>query len=283
MGCQPEKPVIAELLTISPVHHSPGDLAIQLGTIAGLARCGVACVPVLRPSGQHPLIVGGGHVIGPGRSLMAFRVPGPHLLNAVTAHAGEYPHLAEYRYLSVRDAASAALIPGAKLVPCPATLLRPLNDEWFDGWPCYGNIPRARGRTVVHNHPLLTPAADHDSLIVDPQPWAAFHWGGKGILCPPTPSPHALMWMIAGAKCVVTCSLHLGILALCAGVPVVAIDAGGVQGQKVRGYWERAGAGEIVVDRPESPKQIDWEALLARERDACHAHFEEMSRILCES
>jgi hypothetical protein len=154
----------------------------------------------------------------------------------------------------VRDEFSADVIglPGVQIVPCPATLLRPLARDFVSSMAGFEFLKRFEPREYIVIHATgelerLAGGLRRPIVAVDPQPWARRAWKVPCPSAPPTHSPEVLLTIVAGAEAVVTRSLHLAIFALTAGVPFCIVDGrGDPQTLKLRRYFARAGLSAAV-------------------------------------
>jgi hypothetical protein len=145
---------------------------------------------------------------------------------------------------------------------------------------------------VVHRHPAVAKVArqvhgrDTPTVAVDPQAWRQHPWRGPALQLPWTHSPAVMLAVVAGARAVVTYSLHLAIFALSQSVPFAVVDLGPDDGQsnKIRRYLARAGIedamnprGDDPVRRAESLRDRIVE-VSAAERSAAAAHLDDVVR-----
>jgi hypothetical protein len=275
-----------DVLTTAPWMFSVGDIATLQETQRQLAHRNIASVAVDEPRPGRTTVVGGGHILGHMPHLSHFCVPGQHLLSAVGAHsteAADWSFLREYRYRSVRDATSAEIIGGnCSLVPCPAVLIEPTTRQ------IRAAGHRSGGHVVLHNDPIVARAIESrivTATILDPQPGRKCVWRLGGDVLPTMHDPGLMVAAIVGAHAVVTRSLHLSIFALAAGVPFCCIDTGDEpQSNKMRDYWMRAGAPEVMYDGDDPIRHAvsftDWKSLRDRERAAARSHMDAMSEVI---
>lgn len=276
-----------DLLTVGSWLFSVGDIATAKATQNELAKRDIPVVTVDRSENGRTTVIGGGHVLGHMPHLSHFIVSGRHILNAVGAHrSGDYSYLKEYRYLSVRDHESAAIIDQpCAVVPCPAILLEPSDIVIRE-------VARRRGgHVVVHRDLAVARAIEKqslDMLVVDPQPLRKCPWTLGGREMETTHCPELMIAAIIGAHAVITRSLHLSIFALCAGVPFACIDLGDEpQSNKLRHYWHRAGMADVMYDgndpvRHAVSRRHDWIACRDRQRQAVREHFDAIARSLSQ-
>ena len=110
-------------------------------------------------------------------------------------------------------------------------------------------IPRSRrSRARVHGR-------DTPTVAVDPQAWRQYPWRGPALQLPWTHSPAVMLAVVAGARAVVTYSLHLAIFALSQSVPFAVVDLGADDGQsnKIRRYLARAGLEDAMNPQGDDP------------------------------
>jgi Polysaccharide pyruvyl transferase len=296
------------VLTAAPWHNSIGDIATEEATLFHLAHAGVAAAPVsVGGTDVECLVIGGGDIIEhdhghghgePWSDLLAhFRQPGRHVLNAVGVEPDiidlvDWSFASDYRLVTVRDLVAADRLaehlPSVRARPCPATLLEPLPLDFVTGMPGYEPL-RELGRdyVVVHRHPAVAKVArrvhgrDTPTVAVDPQAWRQYPWRGPALQLP---------WLavVAGARAVVTYSLHLAIFALSQSVPFAVVDLGADDGQsnKVRRYLARAGLEDAMNPLGDDPLRRA-ESLRARvaevssaERAEATAHLDDVVRVV---
>ncbi|WP_437226565.1 polysaccharide pyruvyl transferase family protein [Planctomicrobium sp. SH661] len=234
-----------------------GDVASALATANGLAERGVPVCRVPDYRGRQT-IIGGGDLLGAGPNADLFCPRGPHSLNAVSVRAdpGDLSYLQDYRYLSFRDHTSVekAGLTNVHVVPCPTVLLSPLPWNVACAVPRWGHLQhhRPKNYVVIHARAELSGLANGcpDAVIaVEPAPYCWHPWEAKGWRLPMTHSPELILTVIAGAKAVITLSLHLSILACAVGTPFcVPLRGNPQQSAKVAAYWQRAGLPEVVYD-----------------------------------
>ncbi len=274
-----------ELLTAGMWHDSIGDLAVMQAMLVELGRRGLPCVPAFKSSGTMPCIIGGGALLSRHRrtrwahALEPCRVPGPHVLNAVSVDgSGDFHWLREYRYVSVRDPASARhLAPHvqATVVPCPAVLLQPPEiDRTF---PTFEFIPAAP-YAVVDCDLAAVPLPGLRKVVVDTRPWAKRS----------TPAsfthrnPDVLLVVLKQAQLAICNTLHLSILALATGTPF-AIDQ---RSRKCRDYWSRRCPALLAPSEALAATALalrdEQQALRLREQAAAHRHLDRIVEILRE-
>ncbi len=270
------------VLTAAPWHNSIGDIATEEATLLHLAHAGVAAAPVsVGGTDAECLVIGGGDIIdhghghGPGEPwsdlLAHFRQPGRHVLNAVGVEPDiidlvDWSFASEYRLVTVRDLVAAdrlaERLPKVRARPCPATLLEPLPGDFVTSMPGWEPL-RALGSdyVVVHRHPAVAKVArrvhgrDTPTVAVDPQAWRQYPWRGPALQLPWTHSPAVMLAVVAGARAVVTYSLHLAIFALSQSVPFAVVDLGADDGQsnKIRRYLARAGLEDAMNPQGDDP------------------------------
>jgi hypothetical protein len=301
------------VLTAAPWHNSIGDIATEQATLAHLARAGVPAAPVsVGGIDVDCLVIGGGDIIEhdhdhgePWSTLLGhFKQPGRHVLNAVGVEPAivdlvDWSFAADYRLVTVRDLVVADRLaehlPGVRACPCPATLLEPLPRDFVTSMPGFEPL-RALGSdyVVVHRHPTLAKVArrvhgrDTPTVVVDPQAWRQYPWRGPALQLPWTHSPAVMLAVVAGARAVVTYSLHLAIFALSQSVPFAVVDLGTDDGQsnKIRRYLARAGLEDAMSEVGDDPLR-HAESLRARiaevsaaERAAARHHLDEVVRVV---
>ena len=255
------------VLTAAPWHLSIGDIATADVTLDRLATSGIPARHVSAPEDECDfLIIGGGEVLQPvseGRSRLweQFQVPGAHILNACGIADGlhDFGFLADYRLVAVRDRDAAARVrpnrPDVSCVPCPATLVQPLDWDFVRTLPDYAHLNSLQPHeyVVVHRHPALAPLSrtiDMPVLAIDAQAFKRYRWTGRGLSLPTTHSSRVVQTFVSNAAVVVTNSLHLAIFAIGAAVPFVAVDLGDHQSNKIRRYLERAQLDESMTFLP---------------------------------
>jgi hypothetical protein len=294
------------VLTAAPWHDSLGDIAASDATGAGLARRRVPAYPVaVGAPGPDHLVIGGGDLLyggtqEPWASLLArFRVPGPHVLNAVgvdpaTVHAIDWTFTRDYLLVSVRDDEIAhevsRHVDGIRSVPCPATLIDPLPWDLAVSLPGYPGLSDLApgGYVVVHRHPAverLASSIEGPVVVVDMQAWASHPWRVGGLQVR-THSPGLVATIISNARAVVAHSLHIAILAIGRATPFSVVDTGDRQSDKVRRYLRRAGFEEAMLPAGANPvaHALGLRPTLGRvsaeERLAAATHLDEVARVL---
>ncbi|MFV0445680.1 MAG: polysaccharide pyruvyl transferase family protein [Planctomycetaceae bacterium] len=249
-----------DLLCADAWASNAGDVATALCTANGLAARGIPVCRVPRERGNLT-IVGGGDLLTPGSltSPLYRDLKSPCIYNAVggdpaaVAAVGGRASLATAIGLSVRDSQLAAALggEGARVAPCPATLIDPLQWDIACSVPRWGALNQYTTKKfiVVHARPecfgVANGAAEH-VVAMESAPYTWTRWEAQGWLLPWTHAPELLASVIAKASAVVTLSLHMSIFALAVGTPFCVLDAGTPQTEKCRRYWERAGFGEVM-------------------------------------
>ncbi len=245
-----------ELLTAGRWHDSIGDLAIQLVMSDELAKRGVPSIARSSATGARRCIVGGGWLIhGNGQTykiLKPFHVPGPHILNAVTASVGNgnFSWLRDYKLVTVRDEPSRHTLLSARpdtiCVPCATVLAEPPDLDYLRGLPGYGWLASLlqshRGEYVVCDIELFERLKFSERVVcVDTRQFAR----RPGPVEFQQRNPDALLAAISAANCVIASSLHLSILSMAMGVPFAWPLMGSTDGKGVA-YWARAGFPEAM-------------------------------------
>jgi hypothetical protein len=299
------------VLTAAPWHNSIGDIATEEATLAHLARAGLAAAPVsVGGTDVECLVIGGGDIIEhdqghgePWSDLLAhFRQPGRHVLNAVGVEPAivdlvDWSFASDYRLVTVRDLVVAdrlaAHVDGVRARPCPATMLEPLPLDFVTSMPGYEPLGAlGADYVVVHRHPAVAKVArrvhgrDTPTVAVDPQAWRQYRWRGPALQLPWTHSPAVMLAVVAGARAVVTYSLHLAIFALSRSVPFAVVDLGPDDGQsnKIRRYLARAGLEDAMNPRGDDPLRRAESLrdriaeVSAAERSAATAHLDDVVR-----
>lgn len=260
-----------ELITLGLWHFSVGDFARYEATSIKLAEAGICVMPVSVPTGHYPVIVDLGNLSWswmPGFlkpiitnnerrqpiGLNAIALPDESAENAMVKHCS---------YLSFRDQWSASVAQAytdaqINLTPCPSMFITPFCDDLLRGLPQFKNMKSSyieyapKTYVVIDAHNDLKRLSKKVKKVVpiDSRPWERRDWKGSGRVYPLTHSAQIMMSIISNAEVVVTCSLHIGILALAAGTPFVVYDVNNNPQQypivKSVRYWERAGFPEVI-------------------------------------
>ena len=223
---------------------------------------------------------------------------GQHILNGVGADLREPVDLfvplldrfSQYRLRSARDYETQELLERyagpTSVVPCVATLLRPLDPNLVDCLPGHEELGAFRDRSyaVVHHDGLLSSFADQlrlDTVRLEMQQWRRQPYPKRGNYLL-THSPSLAATVVRYSRFVVTRSLHLAIFAIAMGVPFVVLDAGDAQGAKVRRYMQRANCEDLVVRNLRETAgairraESKIESLHRSEYDAATAHVRRM-------
>lgn len=288
-----------ELITAAAHHASAGDAAIAEVTVAQLALRGVPVIPREQGTGTRTAIIGGGHVLGnSAHGGDQYHSRGPHLLNAagiLNPHC-DFRYLREYRYVAVRDRYSAEVLADqgvvADVVPCPATLIEPLEPSiWQVGNLGEQTVAACRDTTLVDANPRLAAYLTKTDRVVaiHPQAWLTWRAELPYPAVPPMLPPRFLATVIQTARCLITQSLHAAIFAVAVGTPVCVVAPGSdPQSTKLRRYFERAGFPELISDgvTPVEEQALATRTLLLAMQDAerqrTHDHLDRMAAICFE-
>ena len=214
-----------ELLTCGVWHFSVGDFARYEATSFKLAEAGIGVMPVSIPTGNYPVIVDLGNQSWSWMSRFLKpiyandEIRQPFALNAMALpdKSVEIALVKDCSYLSFRDQYSASIV---------------------------------EAYTYAHNDFRRLSKLVNKVIPIDSRPWETRDWKGSGRVFPLTHSAQILMSIISKAEVVVTCSLHIGILALAAGTPFVVYDVNNKPREypivKSVRYWERAEFPEVI-------------------------------------
>jgi len=260
-----------ELLTLGVWHFSVGDFARYEATSFKLGEAGIGVMPVSIPTGNYPVIVDLGNLSWSWmpRFLKPIyandEIRQPFALNAMALpdKSVEIALVKDCSYLSFRDQYSASIVEAytdaqVTLTPCPSMFIKPFGDDLLRGLPQFKNLkspymeyaPKTYVAMDAHNDLRRLSKLVNKVIPIDSRPWETRDWKGSGRVFPLTHSAQILMSIISKAEVVVTCSLHIGILALAAGTPFVVYDVNNKPREypivKSVRYWERAGFPEVI-------------------------------------
>ncbi len=233
-------------LLLDTVYDNTGDKAIRLAMEDFLNKRGVLYeVPnplEFDPSMYGRLIIGGGHLIRDpdGGYYDRFRVPGPHLLNAVGLTASrDLDYLRAYDYVSVRSSADrdrlVTAVPDVAVVPCVSLVLKGKKSGFRLKRPAIGfqfspaAFPACDGADGILRElndwrtlfvPLMHYANDRDrmELLAEAVP---------GSETAPYLQPRQALNLISQLDAFVSCSLHGCLFAYASNVPFLALDSEG--------------------------------------------------------
>lgn len=292
-----------------------GDRAIGLHLLRWAERLGLpatAVDPALVPeSDAAVLVIGGGELVHPpGHPFYdAFRVPGRHVLNAVgvlgdgegdgEGGAVAAPHLADYRYVSVRSAADRAALateaPEVAVVPCTTLAFADLARDGAGAAPPAGSIGlHVHAGSFAEEGPFAAAAAIRELLgprviLFSFTPYnadleVARAWAEIGGYGPPRvlTSPDEAYGFLARLEAAVVSSLHAAIFCYQAGVPFL-VHGGQEKIARFtvpRGLEPRRFTSlEQLRDRRAllAPATADWDATLAADLGIVAAHLEALA------
>lgn len=289
-------------LLLDTIYDNTGDKAIRI-VMERFLRGSKLAYEVLDPTRLPPcdnrlLIIGGGHLLHePGTPYYDFfRVPGAHILNAVTASATtDVSYLNDYLYVSVRSMDDLKRLSGqvrdVQVVPDVVAAYRPGRVQ---------PAPIRRATIGLHFAEYipgiereLAKFREYDLVFIPFTHYAhdttamrrmARHIRGSRLL--PYMQPDELFATISKLSALVCVSLHASIFAYVNNVPFLVY---GQPGTKVFGYWADRGMEAHLF---QSPQQLraklerllndppDYSAPLERDLKQLDEHFYRMADII---
>jgi GT2 family glycosyltransferase len=293
-------------LLLDTVYDNTGDKAIRLAMEDFLHDRGIL-YEVLDPlefdvSVCSRLIIGGGHLIRDpdGGYYDRFRVPGPHLLNAVGLTATrDLDYLRAYDYVSVRSSADrdrlVAAVPDVAVVPCVSLVLKGKDADFPVKRPAIGfqfssaAFPACDGADAVLRElsdrrklfvPLMHYASDRDCMqrLAEAVP---------GSDMAPYLQPRQALNLISQLDAFVSCSLHGCLFAYVSNVPFLALDSEGTT--KIQEFMRDRGLEEwLFRDGRDLAQKLplllnhgpDYSRSISRDIATINQHFNRIESIL---